>query len=97
MISRHNRREKSELTISVDSLRDEVCVLRQVLDEIRDALEWRNKNAADFPALAEHPNVAWSLAKVSLPVAEPNDDPSESKATTSVVPSECPTTQRDLF
>lgn len=53
MISLHDRRDKSDLEISVDSLRDEVRVLREVLDEIREALEWKNNNAADFPSLAE--------------------------------------------
>ena len=38
MISRRHGREKSELEISVNSLRDEVRVLRDVLDEIREAL-----------------------------------------------------------
>ena len=53
MISRRDRRDKSDLELSVDSLRDEVRVLREVLDEIREALQWRNHNAADLPSLAE--------------------------------------------
>ena len=33
----------------LDSLRDEVRLLRQVLDEIREELSWANNNAPDLP------------------------------------------------
>ena len=84
MISRHDRREKSELATSVDSLRDEVRVLREVLDEIREAIQWQNNNSADFP----------SLADASLPVAQSFDEPNDAAAS---IPSGSPSVQRDLF
>lgn len=64
---RHTPTEQSDLVHAVDSLRDEVRVLRQVLDEIREALQWQNNNAEDFPALIEHRRATCSLAEASLP------------------------------
>ena len=39
-----------DLQHAVDSLRDEVRLLRQVLDEMREELSWANNNAQDLPA-----------------------------------------------
>ena len=39
-----------DLHDAVDSLRDEVRLLRQVLDEVREELSWANNNAQDIPA-----------------------------------------------
>ena len=64
---RHTPTEQSDLVHAVDSLRDEVRVLRQVLDEIREALQWQNNNAADFPALIEKRLADCSLAEATLP------------------------------
>ena len=68
MISRQDRRPQTELKASVDLLRDEVRVLRDVLDEIRDALQWQNKNAMDIPALSEHRSATCSLGEATLPL-----------------------------
>lgn len=48
MPNQHQPQPTSDLTVAVDALSVEVRVLREVLDEISDALEWRNKNAAEF-------------------------------------------------
>ena len=37
-----------ELALTVEELRDEVRVLREVLDEMLDAVQWWNNNAADL-------------------------------------------------
>jgi hypothetical protein len=80
MISRQDRPEQSELEISVDSLRDEVRVLREVLDEIREALQWQNNNAADFPSLAANRPHFWSLAEATLfPTSSPTDVEEDAK------------------
>ncbi len=42
--------ELDELAITVEQLRDEVRVLRKVLDEMREAVQWWNQNAADVLA-----------------------------------------------
>ena len=42
--------ELDELALTVEELRDEVRVLRQVLDEMREAVQWWNQNAADVLA-----------------------------------------------
>jgi hypothetical protein len=42
-----------------------VIVLREVLDEIREALEWQNNNAADFPTLAGNRLPSWPLAEAT--------------------------------
>jgi len=76
MISRHDRRNKSERATSVDSLRDEVRVLREVLDEIRDALEWQNNNAADFPSLVACRPPLPSLAEASFRTPSPPNEES---------------------
>ena len=39
-----------DLEHAVDSLRDEVRLLRQVLDEMRDELSWANNNVHDLSA-----------------------------------------------
>lgn len=57
--------KQSELGDSVDALREEVQVLRQVLDELRDTLEWQKNNAADFSELAQNRDEVWQAA--SLP------------------------------
>ena len=76
MISRRDRRDKSDLEISVDSLRDEVRVLREVLDEIREALQWQNNNAVDFPSLLANRLPALSLAEASFPAPSSTSDDS---------------------
>lgn len=38
------------LVVSLDQLRQELTVLRMVLDEIRDQLEWANQNRDDSPS-----------------------------------------------
>jgi hypothetical protein len=38
-----------EIRDELASLRDEVRVLREVLDEIREELSWSNRNAQDLP------------------------------------------------
>lgn len=67
MINRQDRTEQSELALSVVILRDEVRVLRDVLDEIREALQWQNRNAEDFPALIENRQEFWQAAGATLP------------------------------
>lgn len=64
---RHAATEQSDLVNAVDALRDEVRVLRQVLDEIREALQWQNNNAEDFPQLLAHRPSANPLADATLP------------------------------
>lgn len=64
---RHTATEQSDLVNAVDALRDEVRVLRQVLDEIREALQWQNNNAEDFPAIIEERLAHCSLAEANLP------------------------------
>ncbi len=64
---RHTPTEQSELAAAVDALRDEVRVLRQVLDEIREALQWQNNNAEDFPQLLADRPGANPLADATLP------------------------------
>ncbi len=41
--------EVTELRDAVESLTDEVKLLRQVLDEVREELSWANNNAQDLP------------------------------------------------
>lgn len=66
MTSQHDRSEPSELASVVDALRDEVRVLRQVLDETREALQWQNNNAAEFPALIEKREQTWQAIHATL-------------------------------
>lgn len=49
--------ELDELALTVEELRDEVRVLRQVLDEMREAAQWWNQNAADLLAGTLPPTV----------------------------------------
>lgn len=94
MISRRDRREQSELEISVDSLRDEVRVLREVLDEIREALQWQNNNAADFPSLVACRPPLPSLAEASFPSPSPpcKESPTDLSDTTAL-----PAKQQSFF
>ncbi len=55
------------LSASIDALSAEVRVLRDVLDEIRDALQWRNKNRTESPATAASPELAAALLP-ALPI-----------------------------
>lgn len=80
MLSQH-RSEESELRLAVDSLHEEVQVLRQVLDELREVFQWQNNNAADFPALIENREQFWQAACAKLPDwtagLQPPSQPSE--------------------
>jgi hypothetical protein len=67
MISRQHRSKHSDLVTAIDALRDEVRVLRDVMDEIRDALQWQNINAGDFPPLVENRGTTCSLSNATLP------------------------------
>jgi hypothetical protein len=48
MRNQHQPQPTAELCASIDALSAEVRVLRDVLDEVRDALQWRNKNVAEL-------------------------------------------------
>lgn len=67
MSSRQTPHHEPVLSDSVDALRDEVRVLRQVLDETREALQWQNNNAAEFPALIEYREQTWQALHATLP------------------------------
>ncbi len=69
MFNRQPRSHKSDLIFAVDSLRDEIRVLRDVLDEIREAIQWQNNNAADLPWLMSHRPQAESLNTAPNPLA----------------------------
>ena len=71
MVNRQPRTQNSELNFAVDSLRDEIRVLRDVLDEIREALQWQNNNAADFPWLMSNRPQAQSLETALNPPEGP--------------------------
>jgi hypothetical protein len=67
MISRKTRPEKSDLVDAVKELRDEVSVLRNVLDELVTAVQWQNNNAADYPFLVSDYAGRWAPADLKLP------------------------------
>ncbi len=94
MISRRDRRSKSDLVTSIESLRDEVRVLREVLDEIRDSLQWQNRNAADFPSLLANRPAALSLAEASFPALSRTSDDSANDLPDDV---SLPTKQRNFL
>lgn len=86
--------QQPDLVHAVDSLRDEVRVLRQVLDEIREALQWQNNNAEDYPALVENRGMPHSLANATLP---PPPSSAESSQSFPAAESIAYTTQQKLF
>lgn len=92
-----SRQEKSELTLAVDSLREEVRVLRDVLDEIREALQWQNNNAQDFPALTANRQAAASLADATLPSPPPPVEINPVQAQPPYSADSPSATQRNLF
>ncbi len=95
MLSPQPRRDETELGSAVDSLRDEVRVLRDVLDEIREALQWQNNNAADFPELIEERERLLESDSATLPDwtegLQPPSQPTEIPDTTESTPDTPPT------
>lgn len=92
---RHPPTEHSDLVTAIDALRDEVRVLRDVLDEIREAVEWQNNNAEDFPQLVADRSSAHRLADATLPSLPPPSPQRQASAPTPDVPTA--TKQQDLF
>ncbi|HMP04728.1 MAG TPA: hypothetical protein PJ982_00120 [Lacipirellulaceae bacterium] len=94
MISRERRSKRADLATAIDALREEVRVLRDVLDELRDALQWQNNNAREFPALVENRGTTCSLANATLPPPPASAEPQQA-----LPPAEhtAQTKQRDLF
>ncbi len=53
------------LSDAIIGLRDEIKILRQVLDEVREELSWANNNAHDLPSAAGATNTIHRIT--SLP------------------------------
>jgi hypothetical protein len=67
MINRKTLREKSDLVDAVKELRDEISVLRHVLDELVTAVQWQNNNAADYPFFVCDRASLWVPPDLKLP------------------------------
>ncbi len=92
----HSPLDVADLSASVDALRDEVRVLRDVLDEVRDAIQWCSKNVADFPAWRPRSSEGVSLDDAVLPPLAPTADSSPQPAGPPA-DSDSPAKQRQLF
>jgi hypothetical protein len=73
-----------------------VRVLRDVLDEVRDMLQWCSKNIADFPACLFAMSEVGSLAKAALPPLASTEDSNSPPAVPSLQDG-LPAKQRQLF
>ena len=52
------------LSDAIIGLRDEVKILRQVLDEVREELSWANNNARDLPSEASATNTIHRITSM---------------------------------
>ena len=59
--------EPEPLLEELASLRQEIRVLRDAVDELTEAVRWQNNNAEDYPALTEDRSRLWTLAHETLP------------------------------
>lgn len=67
MISRRTSREEEPLVEAVRELREELRVMRDVVSELVEALQWQINNADDYPTLVHGRWALWSLAEARLP------------------------------
>lgn len=73
------------IAAALDRLREELTVVRQVLDEIREELEWANQNRGDTDHFATTPRPVTSLP---LDPAAPQSDKQVNHCSTTDVPAE---------
>jgi hypothetical protein len=57
----------TELRDAVTELCHEVRYLAETLDQIREALQWQNNNAADYPHLIHDRENFWQAVHATLP------------------------------
>jgi hypothetical protein len=60
-------KESVPLIVELTSLRQEIRVLRDAVDELAEAVRWQNNNAEDYPAIAASRSQLWTLANETLP------------------------------
>ena len=54
------------LSDAIIGLRDEIKILRQVLDEVREELSWANNNAPDLLSQADARNASHRITSMPL-------------------------------